>query len=134
MSPEDKVQKLIALKRYENPPPGFFDDFLEEFQQRQREELLRKSSLSLFGERVGIWFKELGMSKWLVGGGLAYGALTLAFLGWQNKPVNEVPSSKIAPAAYQAPRHSARPIPAVDFENGKRYQASDSRRELRREF
>ena len=36
------VSKLLRLKRYEQPPPGYFDDFLREFQRRQRAEALRR--------------------------------------------------------------------------------------------
>ena len=33
---------LLRLKRYEQPPPGYFDNFLHEFHRRQRAELLRQ--------------------------------------------------------------------------------------------
>ncbi len=53
IEPEDTdVQRLIRLKRYEQPPEGFVDDFLVQFQHRQRAEILRGSSLGLFWERV----------------------------------------------------------------------------------
>ncbi|MDB6119213.1 MAG: hypothetical protein JWO08_2994 [Verrucomicrobiaceae bacterium] len=53
IEPEDTdVQRLIRLKRYEQPPEGFVDDFLVQFQHRQRAEILRGSSIGLFWERV----------------------------------------------------------------------------------
>ena len=39
---EQTLSKLLRLKRHEQPPPGYYDDFLREFQTRQRAELLRR--------------------------------------------------------------------------------------------
>jgi hypothetical protein len=38
----DQVGRLLRLKRYEQPPPGYFENFLQEFRRRQRDELLRR--------------------------------------------------------------------------------------------
>lgn len=37
------IQKLLQLKRYEAPPSGFHENFLNEFQRRQRADLLRRT-------------------------------------------------------------------------------------------
>ena len=44
-SGDDHIAGLLRLKRYEQPPPGYFENFLHEFHRRQREraELLRQS-------------------------------------------------------------------------------------------
>lgn len=49
------IQKLIRLKRYEQPPEGYFDDFLVEFQHRQRAEMLRRPVRQLVWERINLW-------------------------------------------------------------------------------
>jgi len=46
------VHKLLRLKRYEHPTPDYFERFIDEFHQRQRTELLRRSTFSLIWERV----------------------------------------------------------------------------------
>lgn len=43
MNPQTDIQKLLRLKRYEGPPSGFHEDFLQEFQRRQRVDLLRRT-------------------------------------------------------------------------------------------
>jgi hypothetical protein len=36
---EDDIALLLRLKRYEQPPPAYFENFLSEFRRRQRDEL-----------------------------------------------------------------------------------------------
>jgi len=34
---DDEIRSLLRLKRYEQPPPDYFENFLHEFHRRQRE-------------------------------------------------------------------------------------------------
>ncbi len=81
------VQKLLRLKRYERPPEGYYEDFLLEFQHRQRAEMLRRSAFSLWTEKVANWFWGFGSSKWVVGGAAAYASLMI-FAYLNNDPVD----------------------------------------------
>src|SRR5436309_15801328 len=38
---DNEIARLLRLKRFEQPPPGYFASFLHEFHRRQRDELLR---------------------------------------------------------------------------------------------
>jgi len=55
----EPMHKIIRLKRYEQPPEGYFDGFLREFHRRQRAELLRPSLYGLFKERFVLFLEEL---------------------------------------------------------------------------
>lgn len=52
MLDEQQVQRLLRLKRFEQPPPGYFDQALQEFHRRQRAELLRRSAFRIWWERT----------------------------------------------------------------------------------
>ena len=51
MLDDQQLQKLLRIKRFEQPPPGYFDRALIEFHRRQREELLRRSATLMWWER-----------------------------------------------------------------------------------
>ena len=52
MTPEEQISKLLRLKRHELPPPGYFEDFLQEFQTRQRAELIRRPLWEIAWDRI----------------------------------------------------------------------------------
>ena len=52
MTPEEQISKLLRLKRYEQPRPGYFEDFLQEFQDRQRAELIRRPLWEIAWDRL----------------------------------------------------------------------------------
>ena len=72
-----ETRRLIRLKRYEQPPKGYHDNFLNEFRERQRSELLRRSSMHIFIERLATFTCDMGKSRWLIGGAMAYGVIAL---------------------------------------------------------
>jgi len=112
MSEFEDIQRLIRLKRYEQPEEGFTEKFLEQFHQRQRAEMLQKSSLALFMERAGTWWENLLMPKW----GMAMAAVAVcAASAWMlSRPAgNTAPAVTAAPAPAAA---SEKPfVPKMDL-------------------
>jgi hypothetical protein len=49
---DDHIAHLLRLKRYERPPPGYFENFLHEFRCRQRDALLRQPLWSTWIDRA----------------------------------------------------------------------------------
>ena len=49
---DDDIAQLVRLKRYEQPPASYYENFLSEFRRRQRDQLLRQSVLTICLERT----------------------------------------------------------------------------------
>jgi hypothetical protein len=88
---DKELQDLIGLKKYEQPEEGYFNDFLVEFQQRQRAEMLRTSARGLLVERVKARFSEFGAMRWVIGAGAAYAAVALVFYMIPNQEMGDSP-------------------------------------------
>ncbi|MCP5534711.1 MAG: hypothetical protein H7A51_00580 [Akkermansiaceae bacterium] len=95
-----EVQQLIALKRHEQPDDAYFEEFLDEFHRRQRQELLQRSSRSLFFERVGTWFAMGNKMRFVYAGGAAYAAVMLGFFFWPKADVTTQPVIDTAPIQH----------------------------------
>lgn len=95
----EQLENLLALKRYERPEEGYWQDFLCEFHQRQREQASVKSGLVNFFGRISGWFADFGPSKWAYGAGLAYATATVVF--FLTPRGVEVENAPAAPVNYQ---------------------------------
>lgn len=82
MDKEEQLKRLLRLKRYEQPPEGFAEEFLEKFQRRQRSELVRRSALSILWERLHVWAEGLRRPSFMWGSAGVYAALMLTMWLW----------------------------------------------------
>lgn len=104
MLDENDLQKLLRLKRYEQPPPDYFEGFLHEFHRRQRAELLRQPLWKIARERVGAFFSELTPPR------MAYAmAVTMVLLvaGVISERILTLPREMIIADRATAPEESA---------------------------
>ncbi len=86
------IHKLLRLKRYETPTSDYFERFLDEFNERQRSELLRQPTWNLLWERLVGVFPEFRVPN-LAYAGVAAAAVVLStfILVTQKTPRRPVP-------------------------------------------
>ncbi len=68
---EEQLSALLRLKRYEQPPPQYFDQLLRDIQRRQRSELLHRPLWKIAAERVQTFFSEHSMGHLSYAGAMA---------------------------------------------------------------
>jgi hypothetical protein len=68
---EEQLSALLRLKRFEQPPPQYFDRLLENVHRRQRTELLQRPLWRIAVERVQTFFSEHSMGNVSYAGAMA---------------------------------------------------------------
>ncbi len=76
---DQELQDIIRLKNDEQPSEEYFNEFLADFQQRQRAAMLKTSARGLLIERVSAWFSEFGAFRWVAVAGATYAVIALGF-------------------------------------------------------
>ena len=89
----EPMHKIIKLKRYEQPPEGYYEDFLREFHRRQRSELLKPSLSALIMERLSGLIPELRVPAMAFAGAAAVAVIASVAI------IRETPRQD-APRAY----------------------------------
>jgi len=82
----EQIGELLALRREERPDAGYWQDFLCEFHQKQREEAAGHLGLAGIFGRAAAWFSDIGPSKWGYGAGLAYASVAVVALLFPKDP------------------------------------------------
>ena len=60
---DNEIGRLLRLKKFEQPPPGYFENFLHEFHRRQRDELLRQPLWKIAVERAQDFMLRLNVAR-----------------------------------------------------------------------
>ena len=68
---EEQLTALLRIKRFEQPPPQYFDRLLENIHRRQREELLQRPLWRIAVERVQTFFSAHSMGNVSYAGAMA---------------------------------------------------------------
>jgi hypothetical protein len=112
MSEFEDLQKLLRLKRYEQPPEDYMDKFVDEFRQRQRSEMLKGSSRGLLFERVVTYFEGFGKARWgyAIGGACAAALVAFSLIPRSAQPLNQ---SGMADSGGNLTSVSSTPVPAM---------------------
>ena len=124
---DQALVELLRCKRHETPGDDYFDDLLPRIHTRLRAEMMRRSSASLFMERLGVFFDHLAGGRWVAGGIAAYAAALvggLFLLQWSAtpdetlepglQPVSLEANAPVAPQAIRVPfRFSIVPVQPI---------------------
>ena len=82
----EPLRSLISLKRHEQPDDGYFEELLEEFHRRQRQNHLNPSFHKEIMERIGAWFATTNRWNYVAGVGAAYALVFMVvILYWPDK-------------------------------------------------
>jgi hypothetical protein len=124
-----EVQDLLRLKRYEQPSDEYFEEFVDAFHRRQREDLLKCSARSLFVERLSVWLREMGIAKWAYGAGLAYAALMVGFLMWPQGGVDSHANAPVLSGGNRTLEHAEFAAP-LNFDGTSEREAAEPTKEF----
>jgi hypothetical protein len=90
------MQKLLRLRRYEQPPAGYYDEFLREFHHRQRAELLKPSLTTLLLERFSSWASEFRVPAFAYAGATAVAVIASVSIWNTSSPTPSQPSYAVS--------------------------------------
>jgi hypothetical protein len=108
MDEDANLSKLLRLKRYEQPPPGYFDDFLREFQRRQRAEVLRRPAWAVLWDRIASIAPTFRVPQF------AYAAILILAAGASTLIVTQQPAGKADAPRTSLSLTASKPVTITD--------------------
>jgi hypothetical protein len=118
MDNEDSITKLLRLKRYEQPSEEYFQNFLAEFQARQRSEVIHRPLLQIAWDRFSSMFTMPPVPKLVMTTSFAAAVFAAVFV--MNWASDDTPSNLTLASSGTEQRDSkARP---AQIKNGSAVQ------------
>ena len=94
MTEDQKLSALLRLKRFEQPPAGYYEKLLQDVHRRQRAELLKRSLWSIGLERIQTFFSAHSMGNASFAGAMAAvaiaGVVGIGMIGGGSQPGSSV--------------------------------------------
>ena len=105
----DNISKLLRLKRYEQPPEDYFENFLAEFQLRQRAEVIHRPFFRIAWDRLCHLLAPPNIPRLAMAGSFAVAVIaTGSVLNWSDTETE-------APLAQNIPQVSSKSSSSVQY-------------------
>ncbi|MFZ9920933.1 MAG: hypothetical protein ACO3GO_06015 [Terrimicrobiaceae bacterium] len=111
------ISKLLRLKRYEQPPPEYFENFLAEFQLRQRAEVIHRPFFQIAWDRLCRFLTPPSMPRLAMAGSFAVAVIaTGSVLTWSDSETEGLtPTLTQQAPAPSSPSQATKSSPAVQY-------------------
>lgn len=120
------LQKLLRLKRYEAPPPEYFENFLQDFQARQRKEIVKLPLWRIAWDRLSASLAptELPQLSYAAACAVALFAAVVASNQILRSPSSEPALATVAAAPKLQPAMPTQPTaPRMAIDGGNNFAA-----------
>jgi hypothetical protein len=111
------ISKLLRLKRYEQPPPEYFENFLAEFQLRQRAEVIHRPFFQIAWDRLCRFLTPPSMPRLAMAGSFAVAVIAAgSVLTWSDSETESLtPTLTQQAPAPSSPSQATKSSPAVQY-------------------
>ena len=111
------ISKLLRLKRYEQPPAEYFENFLAEFQLRQRAEVIHRPFLRIAWDRLCRFLAPPSMPRLAMAGSFAVAVIAAgSVLTWSDSETEGLtPTLTQKAPAPNSPSKASKSSPAVQY-------------------
>jgi hypothetical protein len=106
------ISKLLRLKRFEQPPAEYFENFLAEFQLRQRAEVIHRPFFRIAWDRLCHLLPLPNIPRLAIAGSFAVAVIaTGTVLTWSDFSTEAPLAQKTPQVSHQSPKSS----PSVQY-------------------